>query len=327
MLDCRRKVWQDMARIAGEALHDSETETWNTMTQLTRLDNIDYFTPEPGYILTGRDGRVHIPWDGRPPIPLLKEDYPAAAAAGGPDYDMVGRGIYQALRLNPECAFAADYAAVLKEAYPHIVSELGGQIIMLDAKEVDTPYLDRKINFLKIMALLDQGNAGLHLEIARTFGDKGARLSTLHQAVASWYGAEKHLKKALELAPDDHLAAYEYGEALYVLGRYEQAAGVWSDALPRLEEKERARVEARIAAILAGKLPRVAPLDYLTALAVAVEEHQGGRNDEAAAIIEDVLADPVFAEQFPMNEVYYLLGTCYQEIGLMAEAAEAFKRS
>ena len=52
-----------------------------------------------------------------------------------------------------------------------------------------------------------------------------------------------------------------------------------------------------------------------------------GRNDEAAAIIEDVLADPVFAEQFPMNEIYYLLGTCYQEMGMPHEAAEAFKRS
>jgi hypothetical protein len=37
--------------------------------------------------------------------------------------------------------------------------------------------------------------------------------------------------------------------------------------------------------------------------------------------------DPVFAEQFPMNEIYYLLGTCYQEMGMAHEAAEAFKRS
>jgi hypothetical protein len=76
---------------------------------------------------------------------------------------MVGRGIYQALRLNPDCAGAAVYAAVLKDAYPHIVSELGGQIIMLEAREVDTPYLDRKINYLKIMALLDPDNLGLPL--------------------------------------------------------------------------------------------------------------------------------------------------------------------
>jgi tetratricopeptide (TPR) repeat protein len=295
--------------------------------QPTKLEGIRYYTPAPGFVLTGRDGMVHMPWEGRPPIPLLEEDSPAVEGGTPPDYDMVGRGIYQALRHNPECSFAADYASVLKEAYPHIISELGGQIIMLDAKEVDTPYLDRKVNALKIMALLDPGNAGVHLEIARTLSDKGSRLSTLHQAVSSWYGAEKALAKALKLDPADHHAAYEYGEALYVLGRYEQAAQAWQDIPPGLGIADQRKIEARIAAILAGKLPLVPPVDYLTALSVAVEAHHTGRNDDAAAIIEDVLADPVFAEQFPMNEIYYLLGTCYQEMGMAHEAAEAFKRS
>lgn len=293
----------------------------------TALEGVCYFTPPTDYELSGRDGRVSMPWTGRPPIPLLEEDCASLQTGAMPDYDMVGRGIYQALRINPECIGAAEYAAVLGEAYPHIVSDLGGQIIMLDAREVDTPYLDRKINFLKIMALLDPENAGLPLEIARTYVDKGSRLSSLQHAVTCWYAAEKQLKRALVINPEDVHAAYEYGEVLYVLGRYEQAAEVWSELISLLETVERARVEARIAGILAGKLPAVPPLDYLTALSVAVEQHHSGFSDDAAAIIKDVLADKVFAEQFPLNEVYYLLGTCYQEIGLMDEAADAFKRS
>ncbi|MBT1072219.1 tetratricopeptide repeat protein [Pelotalea chapellei] len=293
----------------------------------TALDGIKYYSPPAGFILHGRDGRVSIPWDGKPPFPLLDEDFFAAEQSGAPDYDMVGRGIYQALRLNPDCTFAADYAALLKDAYPHVISELGGQIIMLDAKEVDTPYLDRKINFLRIMLLLDPGNAGLCREIARTFADKGARLSTLHQAVPSWYSAEKYLKKALELDPDDRDSLYEYGEALYVLGRYDQAAEIWQKAVAGCDDAGKRKIEARIAAIFTGKLPLVPPVDYLTALAVAVEEHQAGRNDESAGIIEDVLADPVFSQQFPMNEIHFLLGTCYEEMGMMDEAAKAFKRS
>jgi tetratricopeptide (TPR) repeat protein len=293
----------------------------------TALEGIRYFTPPANYELYGRDGRVAIQWAGKPPIPLLEEDYPAAETGGVPDYDMVGRGIYQALRINPECHDAAEYAAVLKEAYPHIVSDLGGQIIMLEAKEVDSPYLDRKINFLKIMTLLDPDNAGLPLEIARACVEKGSRLSSMQCAVTCWYAAEKHLKRAVALNPGDRHAVYEYGEALYVLGRYEQAVETWSDALALLAPDERARVEARIAGVLAGKIPKVPPLDYLTAFSVAVEQHHNGFNDEAAAIIEDVLSDTVFVEQFPLNEVYYLLGTCYQEAGLMAEAAKAFKRS
>lgn len=297
------------------------------ITSPTPLDGIRYFMPLEGYVLTGRDGRVNILWDNSLPIPLLEEDFSSAESSGTPDYDMVGRGIYQALRINPDCAKAAEYAELLKDAYPHIISELGGQIIMLDAKEVDSPYLDRKINFLKIMALLDPNNAGLFREIARTFAEKGSRLSTLHQAVDSWYGAEKFLKRTLDLDPADQHAAYEFGEALYVLGRYEQAAETWSELLPLLNAGEKARVGARIAAILAGRKPLVPPLDYLTALSMAVEQHHIGRNDEAAAIIQDVLADQVFAEQFPVNEIYYLLGTCYQEMGMVDEAAEAFKKS
>ncbi len=295
--------------------------------QLTPLAGIRYFTPQDDYQLNGRDGLVAILWCGKPPIPLLDEDFAALEAGSTPDYDMVGRGIYQTLRLNPDCSGAADYAEVLKEAYPHIISDLGGQIIMLEAKEVDTPYLDRKINFLKIMALVDPENAGLPLEIARVYVDKGSRLSSMHHAVTCWYAAEKHLKIAYGLNSTDRHTAYEYGEALYMLGRYDQVAEIWSDIITLLEPAERAQVEARIAAILAGRIPTVPPLDYLTALSIAVEQHHNGFNDDAAAIIKDVLSDAVFAEQFPVNEVYYLLGTCYQEIGLMAEAAEAFKRS
>lgn len=299
----------------------------NNRIEPTPLAGIIYFTPPDGYQLSGRDGRVAIPWGGKPAIPLLEEDFAALETDGTPDYDMVGRGIYQALRLNPDCTGAAGYAGVLKEAYPHIVSELGGQIIMLEAREVDVPYLDRKINFLKIMALIDPDNAGLPLEIARAYVEKGSSLSSMQYAVSSWYAAEKQLKTALDLNPLDRHAAYEYGEAQYVLGRYGQAAEIWSELITLLESAERARVEARIAAILAGKIPTVPPLDYLTALSIAVEQHHNGFNDDAAAIITDVLADTVFSEQFPMNEVYYLLGTCYQEIGLVNEAAEAFKRS
>jgi tetratricopeptide (TPR) repeat protein len=293
----------------------------------TKLNGIKYFTPPAGYQLTGRDGMVGISWHGKPPIPLLEEDCPRLEELGVPDYDMVGRGIYQALRLNPGCAFAGDYAAILKDAYPHVISELGGQIIMLDAKEVDTPYLDRKINFLRIMSLIDPTSAGIHLEIARTYTDKGSRLATLHQAVDSWYSAEASLKTSRELDPDNRNAAYEHGEALYVLGRYHQAADLWQSISSGLETAEQRKLEARIAGILAGRVPRVPPVDYLTALAVAVEEHQAGRNDHAVAIIEDLLTDPVFVEQFPMNEIYYLLGTCYQEMGMMKESAEAFRRS
>jgi len=222
---------------------------------MTKLDHMRYFTPPAGFILKGRDGMVSIPWDGKPPIPLPDEDWLSANEAGHVDYDTAGNGIYQALRLNPDCVCAKEYACILRDAYPHIISEIGGNVIMLDAKEIDTPYVDRKINGLKIMALLEADNPLLQLEIARAFADRGSRLSTLNKSVESWYAAERHFARALELDPHNSHAGYEHGEALYILGRYLQASEKWSNILPALDDEGKRKVSSRIYAILAGKVP------------------------------------------------------------------------
>lgn len=288
------------------------TSAATTTLEPTPLTGISYFQPAAGYRLTGRDGAVDLAWDDLP-IPLVDDDYRAVLESGTPDYDQVGRGIFQALRINPDCAFAAQYAAVLQKAYPHIIAEIGGEAIMLDAKEVDTPYLDRKITLLKIMTLMEPANAGLWREIGRTLMEKGARLDALHLAMQAWYAAEQYLGRALELEPDDLATAYQLGETHYVLGHYQQALAIWEPLLPRCGEAERLRLNARTEAIRRGELPKVPPVDYLTALAVALELRQDDLQ-ETVAIIEDVLADQVFCDQFPMAEVSGLLAQFQREL-------------
>lgn len=294
------------------------TAAADTTLEPTPLAGISYFQPAAGYRLTGRDGAVDLAWDDLP-LPLLDEDYRAVVESGTPDYDQVGRGIFQALRINPDCTFAARYAAVLQQAYPHIIAEIGGEAIMLDAKQVDTPYLDRKITLLKIMALMEPANAGLWREIGRTLMEKGTRLDALHLAVQAWYGAEKHLGRSLELEPEDLATAYQFGEAHYVLGHYQQALAVWEPLLTRCGEPEKLRLKARIEAIRRAELPKVPPVDYLTALAVALELRQDNLL-ETVAIIEDVLADRVFCDQFPMTEVAGLLEQFQRELLVTAPA-------
>ena len=287
----------------------------------TPLAGISYFQPPADYRLTGRDGAVDLAW-AELPIPLIDDDYPAAVAAGAPDYDQVGRGIFQALRINPDCTFAAAYAAVLQQAYPHLIAEIGGEAIMLDAKEVDTPYLDRKVTLLKIMALMEPTKAGLWREIGRTLMEKGSRLDALHLAVQAWYGAENNLKRALDLEPGDQATGYQLGEVHYVLGHYDAAVACWEPLLPRCSEPERLRLAARIETIRRGELPKVPPVDYLTALAVALEQRQDNLY-ETVAIIEDVLADQVFSTQFPMAEINGLLEQFQRELGLRGMTAQA----
>jgi tetratricopeptide (TPR) repeat protein len=280
----------------------------------TPLAGISYFQPAEGYRLTGRDGAVDLAWPDLP-VPLLEDDYRSVVESGAPTYDQVGRGIFQALRVNPDCASAAEYATILQQAYPHVIAEIGGEAIMLDAKEVDTPYLDRKVTLLKIMALMEPANAGLPREIGRTLMEKGSRLDALHLAVQAWYGAEKHLQRSLELEPEELSTGYQLGETHYVLGHYDQALAVWEPLLPRCGEAERVRLTARVEAIRRHELPKVPPVDYLTALAVALEQRQDNLY-ETVAIIEDVLADQIFCAQFPMMEVTALLEQFRRELNL-----------
>lgn len=192
---------------------------------------------------------------------------------------------------------------------------------MLDAKEVDAPYLDRKVNLLKIMALLEPDNAGLWREIGRTLMEKGSRLEAAHLAVQSWYGAEKFLIRSVELAPDDLHTCYQLGETHYVLGHYNQALALWEPLIGKLqEETERSNLERRVEAIRHGELPKVPAVDYLTALSVAFEQHQDDQFYEAAAIVEDVLQDTVFCAQFPMAGVYRFLEQCYRAVNLNDKA-------
>jgi hypothetical protein len=83
--------------------------------------------------------------------------------------------------------------------------------------------------------------------------------------------------------------------------------------LARCGEAETLRLSARIEAIRRGELPKLPPVDYLTALAVALELRQDDLH-ETVAIIEDVLADQVFCDQFPMAEVSGLLAQFQREL-------------
>ena len=285
----------------------------------TPLAGISYFQPDQEYRLTGRDGAVDMLWGGWP-IPLQDADYRVALEQGAPDYDQVGRGLYQALRTNPDCVYGAQYAAVLQQAYPHVIAEIGGETIMLDAKEIDTPYLERKVTLLKIMALMEPDNAGLWREIGRALMERGSRLDAAHLAVQSWYGAEKYLARALELEADDFATRYQFGEVQYVLGHYEQAVDAWEALLPRCGEQEAGRLAARVEAIRRSELPKVPAVDYLTALAVAFEQREHDLY-ETVAIIDDVLNDTVFTAQFPMAGLLAFQERCYRELNLPEKAA------
>jgi tetratricopeptide (TPR) repeat protein len=263
---------------------------------------------------------------GPEPLPLLEEDF-QKLAADGPGYDAVGRGLYQALRTEPGCLYSGRYAALLKEGYPHYVSELASHIIMLGEKDVEVPYLDRRINLLKIFALMEPENASFPLEIGSTLLDKGGRFSALHLSTVSLYKAEAYLDRARQLAPKEPRVLSTLAEVCFLIGKYEKAAILWQELLPSLNEQGSAEVHARLERIEKKELPRVPAVDYFEAIAGALSLKDDGDYLEAVAILNDVQSDAFFACEFPMAEIPYLLALCCREMGGAADARNYLRQA
>lgn len=292
------------------------------LDKTTPIDGIRYLVPPDDAVLHGRDGHVEIPY-GDLPIPLILEDYTAMEGLV-PTYDAVGRGVYHALRANPDCRYADRYANLLKDAYPHYLSEIATNIIMLDSKDVDVPYLDRKVNLLKIFTLLEPHDPRFPLDIGLTLMEKGLTFSALHFSTASLYKALGFLEKALALAPGDPVISGHLGELSYMLGRYESAVGFWRASLTG---KGNPDLQVRMERVEAGQTPRVPPVDYLEAIGVALELYQAGGFEEAAAILQDVLADEAFCRDFTMPEIYFLLGRCYENLAIPRYAEDNYNKA
>ena len=286
-------------------------------------------TPIPGirYFMAPSDARITHPEGGFDlacgdlPLPLLEDDFQVPLGSELA-YDVVGRGIYHALRHNPDCAFGDRYARLLKDGYPHYIAELASQIVMLDKKDVEVPYLDRKVNCLRVFALIEPENAAIPRSIGKTLLERGLRLSALDQTTVTLYRAETFTRKAVDLDREDRVARFQLAEICYLLGKYAEAGEIWRSLGKDLALEERERVERRLANLEAGRFPLVPAVDYLQALGFALECHQQGEYEEAAAILQDILADELFSAEFPLPEFYYILGSCCQRLDFPRYAEE-----
>jgi tetratricopeptide (TPR) repeat protein len=291
----------------------------------TPLAGIRYYTPPGDAILSGFDGRVRIPY-GDLPIPLLELDFYALGGAP-PSYDAIGRGIYQALRTNPDCTFGERYAQLLKEAYPHFLAELASHTVILDKKDVDVAYLDRKITYMKIFALIEPDNPQLPLEIGLALLNKGMDLSALDSVTSSLYQSQDFLERALELSPASVAARHHLGEVSYLLGKYDAAASLWRGILTALPADEAQKLEERLVKMAEGRIPRVPVVDYLEAVRAAFDCYQKSEWEEAAAILHDVLDDEVFRTEFPLPELWQVLGICCTKLMMPRYAKEYLRQA
>lgn len=293
--------------------------------ETTPIAGIVYYNLPAGAVVSGLDGKVELA-PGPGPLPLLEDDRQALEGEL-PGYDAVGRGIYQALRTDPGCLHCERYAALLKEGYPHYVSELASHIIMLGEKDVEVPYLDRRVKLLRIFALMEPEHPHFPLEIGATLLEKGCRFSALHLSTVTLFQAEAYLERALKLSPDEPRAVSTLAEVSFMLGKYPKASSLWRQLLPGQSAPAAAELNARLERIEKGEVPRVPAVDYLEAIAGALALKEEGAYEEAAAILNDVMADARFADEFPMPEIPYLLALCCMDMGGEGDARSYLRRA
>lgn len=282
-----------------------------------------FWTPPPQFSVTV--GPEEIPVElPQVPLPVHRE----ALGQGVPSADAIGSGIYDYLRQFPDCSHNQTYAEVLRDAYPHYLADLGAQVVMLDHKEVDPPYVKRKIAYLKILALLDPGQAGLQQQIgqawfhlALTYTEMGASRSHLQQVL-------KHLHLALERQPGDLATLNVLGQADYLLGDYPAAARSWQQLLDRLEPSAASTALAeKLERVRGAAMPERPLVEELEAVGAALEFIGQGEFMEARKILDLLEEQGDLPRELPAAEFHYLVGLCREQTGEAAGAFAAYQQA
>jgi len=286
-------------------------------------NNFILWTPEPGHV-------VHV---GAEQVPLALPEIPLPVRStdleeGDPSDNAIGQGIYDYLREFPDCSHNTAYAELLRDAYPHFLSDLGAQILMLDHKEVDSFYIRRKISYMKILALLDANNLGLQQRL-------GIEYFNLSQMFTEFGDCRQHLLKAmscfsrvLQQQPDNLTALNYLGQIDYLFGDYPSAIARWQQLVADLEEgPSRQTLQAKIDRLTAEGMPAYPLIDDFELIWGAMECYGRGEIEEAATTLNIVEERGKFTEAFPSPEFYYLLGMCRSKNGDQGGAFESMEKA
>lgn len=261
-----------------------------------------------------------------PEVPLPLHAAPAAAAT--PADEAIGAGVYDYLRQFPDCAGNRVYAELLKDAFPHYLSDLAAHAVLLDAKQLEPAYVLRKLSCLKILRLVDPCNCGLLAQLCRGYFELALEFAELPRCRRHFLEAMRFGQEWLSVAPDDLEALALLADIDLFIGDLPAAHDKWR-RLARLvaDPATREKISARIASLPAGDSPQEALVDELEAVAEAMRLHVAGAHREAADILERLEAQGQLVTLLPSADFYYLLGVCQQRSADAGGAYRSFNRA
>lgn len=285
--------------------------------------NFRLWHPPQGHIVrTGAD-LVEFPLP-EIPLPILTSEPEAEL----PSDDAIGSGLYDYLRQFPDCPYNSEYAALLRDAWPHYIADLGAMIVMLDHKEVDAPYIRRKITGLQILLLLDPDNSGLQLQLGISCYDLALNYVELNQCRSHLTRAMQYFSAVNKTTANVPATLNYMAQIDYLLGDYPSAVKRWNRVADLVEDEEtRSAVLHRVSSIEGSDIPERPLLVDLESIGEAMTLLAEGDPASARAILERLEEEEVVTTEFPNPEFFSLLAVSRERSGDLSGAQASFARA
>jgi len=241
------------------------------------------------------------------PLPLLGP----ADSDTPPSKEALGEGIYAYLRQFPECPLNKEYATLLQTGFPHYISDLAAQAVLIEHKTVDSPYLRRQINGLKILALLEPEKSELHLQLGIAYYRLALMFQELGECRRSLLSALGFLNTAVRGMPEDAGALNYLAHVNYLIGDYPVALTRWQQAGEfAVAPDQREAISERIRKVQEWDVPDYPLVDDLEEISHALEQYQENHFDVCLDILDGVAGREFLLSEFSLPEFFYLKGLC-----------------
>lgn len=263
-------------------------------------------------------------------VPLLQIPYPISQAADAdePSDHAIGEGVYDYLRRFPDCLYNTQYAELLRDAYPHFLADLAAQMVMLDAKEVETAYVARKLGGLRVLLLLEPYNRGLLWQLAQGYYDLAMTFAELPRVRRHLLDAMRFGLALIKCRPDDPAALNLLAEIDLLFGDYPSAMARFRRLLPLLDNPAAtAAIAGRLKGCEAAGMPAYPRIDDLETVGEAMIACAEENFARALYLLEELEMNESFLEEFSSADFFYMLGKCRLATGDRAGAFEALSRT
>lgn len=259
-------------------------------------------------------------------VPLPQQPLPISAHSvrngGRPDDDALGVGIYEYLRRYPDCEGGYYLADLLRNAYPHYLADIAAQVIMIEEKEVDAPFLQRKITGLKILALLEP-RPQLYYQLGRSYFEFATMFAELPYCRNHLLAAREYLRRALLLDGSDPATLNLLAQIESWFGIKDEAFRLWQQAAALVAEPTRSALLQRAEDLSSARA--LGPLvDELEALGETLVMIASGDFAQALAILERLQEQGRIMAELPTPEFYYILGYCREQCHDPGQALVAY---